>query len=68
MINKFGKHEAEGRGFRNAVGEALARDIPAIIGVSGATVEAFRAFVGEAEELAPNTDAILAWAVEATGK
>lgn len=68
IVNKFGKQEAEGRGFRNAVGEALARDIPAIIGVSAATVEAFREFVGEAEELAPNTDAIMAWAVDATGK
>ncbi len=68
IVNKFGKQEAEGRGFRNAVGEALSRDIPALIGVSGATVEAFLEFVGEAEELPPEPEAVLDWAKQATGK
>ncbi len=66
IVNKFGKQEAEGRGFREAVGEALARDIPAIIGVSEGSRDAFMAFVGDAEQLAPEHDAVLAWALEAT--
>lgn len=65
IVNKFGKQEAEGRGFRSAVGEALSRDMPAIIGVAGTTIEAFRAFVGEAEELPPEPEAILGWAIKA---
>ncbi|MDA5095265.1 DUF2478 domain-containing protein [Aliiroseovarius sp. KMU-50] len=68
IVNKFGKQEAEGRGFRHAVGEALSRDMPALIGVAGTTVEAFRDYVGEAEELPPEPEALLAWALEATGK
>lgn len=66
IVNKFGKQEAEGRGFREAVGEALARDIPAIIGVSEGSREAFMAFAGDAEQLSPDHDAVLSWAREAT--
>ncbi|WP_311196736.1 DUF2478 domain-containing protein [Aliiroseovarius crassostreae] len=68
IVNKFGKQEAEGRGFRHAVGEALSRDIPAIIGVAGTTVDAFLDYVGDAEELPPEPDALLSWALEATGQ
>ncbi|GHE99204.1 molybdenum ABC transporter ATP-binding protein [Aliiroseovarius zhejiangensis] len=65
IVNKFGKQEAEGRGFREAVGEALTRDIPAIIGVSEGSREAFMDFVGQAEQLPPEHDAVMAWALEA---
>ncbi|WP_424944078.1 DUF2478 domain-containing protein [Aliiroseovarius crassostreae] len=68
IVNKFGKQEAEGRGFRHAVGEALSQNMPAIIGVAGTTVAAFLDYVGEAEELPPEPDALLAWALEATGR
>lgn len=67
IVNKFGKQEAEGRGFREAVGQALAHDIPAIIGVSEASRDAFMEFVGEAEQLAPTHDAIMQWAENAVG-
>ena len=66
IVNKFGKQEAEGRGFREAVGEALARDIPAIIGVSEGSRDAFMQFVGEAQQLDPDHDAVMAWALDAT--
>ncbi|MCI2394980.1 DUF2478 domain-containing protein [Aliiroseovarius sediminis] len=66
IVNKFGKQEAQGRGFREAVGEALARDIPAIIGVSEGARLAFMNFVGEAEQLDPDHDAVLEWALNAT--
>ena len=66
IVNKFGKQEAEGRGFREAVGQALAQDIPAIIGLSEGSRDAFMAFVGEAEEITPEHDAVLDWALSAT--
>ncbi len=34
IINKFGKHEADGRGFRPLIADALARDISVVLGVS----------------------------------
>ncbi len=62
IVNKFGKHEAEGRGFRALIGEALARDIPVLVGLNALNEAAFMDFVGElAEEIAPDQDALLAW-------
>ncbi|OCW57936.1 DUF2478 domain-containing protein [Hoeflea olei] len=62
IINKFGKHEAEGRGFRPMIGEALARDIPVLLGVNALNQEAFDAFAGDyAEELAAEAGSLEAW-------
>lgn len=33
IVNKFGRQEAEGRGFRSTISAALMRDIPTLIGV-----------------------------------
>jgi len=33
IVNKFGRQEAEGRGFRTAISAALVREIPTLIGV-----------------------------------
>ncbi len=62
IINKFGKHEADGRGFRPVIGEALAQDVPVLLGVNGLNAEKFLAFSdGAAQELQPDMDAIIAW-------
>lgn len=62
IINKFGKHESDGRGFRPVIGEALAQDIPVLVGVNGLNKDKFTDFTGDAaEELDPNLDAIVAW-------
>tara|TARA_R110002020_G_scaffold14638_23_gene51890 strand:+ start:4826 stop:5338 length:513 start_codon:yes stop_codon:yes gene_type:complete len=62
IINKFGKHEAEGRGFRPLIGEALMRDIPVLLGVNALNQAAFEAFAGDyAEELAPDAGSLGAW-------
>jgi len=67
LVNKFGKHEAEGRGFRNAIAEALSRDIPVLVGVNKLNVEAFQTFCGgEAVALEPNPADILAWCGQVT--
>ncbi|WP_209504558.1 MULTISPECIES: DUF2478 domain-containing protein [unclassified Ruegeria] len=62
IINKFGKHESDGRGFRPVIGEALALDIPVLVGVNGLNAEKFNAFAeGAAEALPADLDAIEAW-------
>lgn len=62
IVNKFGKHEAEGRGFRDLIAEALVQGIPVIVGLNDLNAEAFAAFAGDiAETLAPEPDVLLAW-------
>lgn len=46
IINKFGKHEADGRGFRHAIGQAVAQDIPVLVGVNALNLKAFAEFTG----------------------
>ena len=47
VLNKFGKSEAEGGGFRPLIAGALEHGIPVVIGVSWRNVEAWRVFAGE---------------------
>ncbi|KUJ76917.1 3-dehydroquinate dehydratase [Ruegeria marisrubri] len=62
IVNKFGKHEADGRGFRPVIAEALAREIPVLVGVNGLNEEKFLEFTGEAaEKMSADVDAIEAW-------
>lgn len=44
VVNKFGKTEAEGGGFRPLIVEAMARDIPVLIAVPAANLESWRHF------------------------
>lgn len=67
IINKFGKQEAAGRGFRDAIGAAMVADIPVLVGVNEANRPALDAFCeGAAERLEPSLDAILDWARRVT--
>ncbi|GAB5464171.1 DUF2478 domain-containing protein [Hoeflea alexandrii] len=62
IINKFGKHEAEGRGFRPLIAEALARDIPVLLGVNSLNQDAFEDFIGGyAEEINADAISLAAW-------
>lgn len=62
IVNKFGKHEADGRGFRPLIAEALARDIPVVLGVSKLSLTAFLDFAGGAAEFVePSPAALLTW-------
>lgn len=47
LLNKFGKADAEGGGFRSVLAEALARDIPVAIGVPRRNLDAWREFAGD---------------------
>jgi len=62
IVNKFGKHEAEGRGFRELIAEALALGLPVVIGVNSQNAEAFHHFTGaQAEPLVPDLACITRW-------
>jgi nucleoside-triphosphatase THEP1 len=66
IINKFGKHEAEGRGFRDVIAFAVEREIPVIVGANGLNKDAFLEFCGGmADEIAASGPAINDW-IEAT--
>jgi hypothetical protein len=65
IVNKFGKHEAEGRGFRTVIAEALALGIPVIAGVNALNLPAFEEFAGGlATRLSPDFDRLADWAVK----
>lgn len=67
IINKFGKHEAGGRGFRETIADALSRDIPVLVGLNAMNEAAFAEFTGGvAEQVAPEAVAIRHWAALAT--
>lgn len=62
LLNKFGLSEAEGRGFRNLIADALGRGVPVLTGVSKTHREAFDRFAdGHVVHLPPDEDAVLAW-------
>jgi hypothetical protein len=65
IVNKFGKHEAEGRGFRPLIAEALSRGIPVLVGLNRLNAPAFHAFMdGIAVELPPTLPTLTAWFAE----
>ena len=62
IVNKFGKHEAEGRGFRQVIAAALERDIPVLVGVNDLNLKAFLEFSGDlAAELNPQLSCLQGW-------
>lgn len=46
VLNKFGKSEGEGGGFRPLIADALERSIPVLIGVPWRNIESWREFAG----------------------
>ncbi len=68
IINKFGKHEADGRGFRDVIAHAVAMDVPVLVGLNALNRAAFEAFAGGlAAEVPPERRAIEVWLEEAVG-
>jgi hypothetical protein len=47
FVNRFGKHEGEGRGLREEIGMAVAAGIPTVIAVNRQYLPQWRAFAGE---------------------
>jgi len=46
IVNKFGKHEASGRGFRDTIAEALIQNTPVVVGINRLNLAAFQEFCG----------------------
>lgn len=47
IVNKFGKTESEGGGFRELIAEALSRGVPILIAVPCRNLDGWRLFAGE---------------------
>lgn len=63
VVNKFGKQEAEGRGFVTVIADAMTRGLPVLVGVNALNHSAFHAFTdGMAQDLPADPEAIAAWA------
>ncbi|AJE45449.1 DUF2478 domain-containing protein [Celeribacter indicus] len=62
IVNKFGKQEIAGRGFRGVIGEALMRGIPVLVGLNAQNLEGFLGFAGAfAEPVAPDAARLADW-------
>ncbi|MBC7132716.1 MAG: DUF2478 domain-containing protein [Roseovarius sp.] len=65
IVNKFGKHEADGRGFRALIAEAVARGVPVLVGVNPLNAPRLAEFLGgEVMRLVPTPEALDAWLEE----
>ncbi|WP_099827500.1 DUF2478 domain-containing protein [Oceaniglobus indicus] len=62
VLNKFGLSEAEGRGFRGLIADALGQGVPVLIGLSDTHRAAFERFSeGLSRALPPDEMAIVDW-------
>ncbi len=62
IINKFGKHEAEGRGFRDVLAQAAALDVPVLVGLNSLNQASFEEFAGGlATQLPPDRSTLVQW-------
>ncbi|MCA0994855.1 DUF2478 domain-containing protein [Alloyangia pacifica] len=62
LVNKFGKQEVDGRGFRPVIGEALSSGVPVLVAVNEGNLEAFLTFAEDlAESLPPDVEAVTDW-------
>ncbi|MGQ3486881.1 DUF2478 domain-containing protein [Roseovarius pacificus] len=65
IVNKFGKHEANGRGFRDLIAHCLADGIPVLLGVNRGNHASFLKFSdGLATQLDASKQALDNWAQE----
>lgn len=53
IVNKFGKQEAAGRGFRPVIAAALEAGADVLVGVNALNLAALRAFTGDTAEAVP---------------
>ena len=60
IVNKFGKQEAIGRGFRDLIGAALTRGVPVLTAVAPDQLAAFREFA-DGMEVALDWDSVEDW-------
>lgn len=62
IINRFGKRETEGHGFRSMIENAVALGVPVLVGLKKIHLDAWTQFVGGEPLLLPtDVDEILGW-------
>jgi hypothetical protein len=62
IVNKFGKAEIGGRGFRPVIARALGDGVPVLLGVNRANLDGFAAFAeGFGTPLPEDAEAVLDW-------
>ncbi len=62
ILNKFGKQERDGQGFRDALVKALDQDVPVLLGVNRTLETAFQNFAGDfAAKIEPDLSDITRW-------
>jgi hypothetical protein len=62
VVNKFGRLESEGGGLIAEIGEAVASDIPLVVGVPQRFLDAWERFAGGLDtRLTPDLDALRVW-------
>ncbi|MGB3555004.1 MAG: DUF2478 domain-containing protein [Jannaschia sp.] len=62
IVNKFGKQEAAGRGFRPVIAEALAAGVDVLVGVNGLNLGALREFAdGIGTQVSSDAGSLAAW-------
>ncbi len=68
LLNRFGKAESEGQGFRTVIEKAFDKGIPVLVAVRGSYAEAWQAFGGAfADDLPADSEKIAAWCYQAIG-
>lgn len=69
VLNKFGRHEAEGSGLRVIIADAFVRGIPVVTGVNSRNHDAFMEYVdGEATLIPGDPDVLVKWATKRVGR
>lgn len=65
ILNKFGKMEASGRGFRPLIAQAMEMGVAVLVGINSANIDAWKDFTGaEATMLPADEDVIVTWLLE----
>jgi nucleoside-triphosphatase THEP1 len=68
IINRFGRQEAEGHGFRSMIEQAVVLNIPVLVGLKRANLDSWHAFLGEVPEFLPlHIGAVMDWCASKVG-
>lgn len=68
IVNRFGQQEAEGRGLRPELAEAVCAGLPTLVAVSQSLLSEWERFVGETGRILPaKPSAIVSWVCERVG-
>jgi len=67
IVNRFGQQEAEGRGLRPELAEAVCAGLPTLVAVKESLLPEWKSFVGDGPILPAEPSAIASWVCERVG-